>query len=186
MREDFKPLKTTNNLLLALFNIWWPWKGSFLRLFIISTLLESLYSESLLLHRLGMLCIRLQSSSGVTMWCQAWIIFSISSLLLDGLFLAMITLILCHKFSIGLRSGDFLANSSGPPYEIASTFSLTLLDGREHCHLEISSIHPEINFGSGKQFCFQHSSLFVGIHHPLTAVQSSNAIWCHTTPNHHK
>ena len=48
MREDFKPLKTTNNLLLALFNIWWPWKGRFLRHFIISTLLESLYSEPLL------------------------------------------------------------------------------------------------------------------------------------------
>ena len=48
MREDFKPLKTTNNLLLAFFNIWWPWKGPFLRHLIISTSLESLYSESLL------------------------------------------------------------------------------------------------------------------------------------------
>ena len=54
-----------------------------------------------------MLCTRLQSSSGVTICCQAWIIFSISSLLLDGLFLAMISLILCHKFSIGFRSGDW-------------------------------------------------------------------------------
>ena len=66
----------------------------------------------------------------------------------------MITLILCHKFSIGLRSGDFLANLSGPPYEIASTFSLTLLDGREQCHLEISSIHPEINFGYWQAILF--------------------------------
>ena len=116
MREDFKPLKTTWEKTLnhskrqSIFS--WlfltydgPEKERFCDISFSFFVGKPLFWITAL-HRLGMLCTRLRSSSGVTMWCQAWIIFSISSLLL-GLFLAMITLILCHKFSIGLRSGDW-------------------------------------------------------------------------------
>ena len=74
-----------------------------------------------------------------------------------------------------------LANSSGPPYEIASTFSLTLLDGREHCHFETSSIHPEINFGHWQAILFptqQHIWWHLSSPHRCAIFQ------CHTTPNH--
>ena len=107
--------------------------------------------------------------------------FSIISLLLGGLSLAMMAAILCHKFSIGLRPRDWDDQFIKRIHVFASTFSRPLLDGWEHCHLEISSSVFQINFWHSEQFRFQHSSIFCGIHHTLINVQSSDALWCHAS-----
>ena len=57
-------------------------------------------------HRLGMLSTSFRVSSGVTMWHQVSINFSIISFLVAGFHLLISEPIFCHRFPIGLRSGD--------------------------------------------------------------------------------
>ena len=120
------------------------------------------------------------------MWCQAWIIFSISSLLLDGFIWAMITLILCHNFSIGLRSGDWAGQ-----FMWATLWDcIHLFTNFAWWQGALSSWNIQYSSGNklraqASNFVSNTAAYLVAFHHPLTYVQSSNVIWCHTTPNHH-